>query len=215
MTGKLIVIEGVDGIGKSTQMQLLKTYFESLGKEVKGLHFPTHGEGFFGKLVDDYLQGKFGTFDEVPYKFSGFLYAGNRTEKSDLIKSWLSSGNIVLLDRYVSSAKAHQGAAMDSFDKRTEFYDWLDGLEYNLNKIPKPDLVIVLDADYSIVENSVKNRGREDIHEKDVSHLRKAMDVYRELCSRYDNWKLLKCDVDGKLKSREEIHSEIKKLLEV
>ncbi|MBN2881548.1 deoxynucleoside kinase [Candidatus Woesearchaeota archaeon] len=213
MVGKLIVIEGVDGIGKSTQLQLLRQYFEGLEKKVQSLHFPTHGEGFYGNLVDDYLQGKFGNLSQVPYKFSAFLYSGNRDEKASLIQSWLDDDNVVLLDRYVSSALAHQGSNIESFEERKEFYRWLDTLEFDLNKIPRPDLVLVLDADYSVVEKSVEHRGREDIHEKDNSHLMRAMNVYRELSGLYNNWHLLKCDSNGSLRPREAIHEDIKGII--
>lgn len=207
--GKLIVIEGADGVGKSTQSDLLKIYYETLDKTVKSLHFPTHGEGFYGKLVDKYLNGDFGSLKEVPYYFSAFLYAGNRDENSNKIKKWLSDGNVVLLDRYVSSAKAHQGSNIASYEDRIKFYNWLDRLEYELNEIPKPDGVIVLDADYSTIRESIDNRGRADIHETDENHIKKAIDVYRELSSMYSNWYLLKCDQDGKLKPKNEIHNNI------
>lgn len=207
--GKLIIIEGVDGVGKSTQSDLLKTYYETLDKTVKSFHFPTHGEGFYGKLVDSYLNGDFGNLKEVPYYFSAFLFAGNRNENSSKIKKWLADGNIVLLDRYVSSAKAHQGSNISCYEDRIKFYNWLDRLEYELNEIPMPDSVIVLDADYSTVRESIDNRGRVDIHETDENHIKTAIDVYRELSSMYSNWYLLKCDENGKLRAKDEIHQDI------
>lgn len=210
MVGKLIVIEGVDGVGKSTQYDLLKNRIESLGYTVKGLHFPTHGVGYFGKLVDEYLAGKFGKFSEVPPKFSGFLYAENREENSEKIRSWLNSGNIVLLDRYVSSAMAHQGSSIAEKKDRIKFYSWLERLEYDLNEIPKPDMVIVLDADLETIHKSVTDRGRQDIHESDSNHLKKAIDIYRELSDMFsDYWKIIKCDSSGALKSREVISEDV------
>lgn len=210
MMGKLIVIEGVDGVGKSTQYDFLKTRLENLGYTVKGLHFPTHGVGYFGKLVDKYLAGDFGKLSEVPPKFSGFLYAENREENSDKIRSWLDSGNIVLLDRYVSSAMAHQGSNISEKGERIKFYSWLERLEYDLNEIPKPDMVIVLDADLETIKRSVHDRGRQDIHESDPNHLRKAIDVYRELSELFsDYWKIIKCDSAGVLRGRNEISDDV------
>ena len=210
MVGKLVVIEGVDGVGKSTQYDLLKSRLEGLGYTVKGLHFPTHGVGYFGKLVDDYLSGKFGSVKEVPPKFSGFLYAGNREENSATIRSWLESGNIVLLDRYVSSAMAHQGSSIPDKKDRIKFYSWLERLEYDLNEIPKPDMVIVLNADLETIKRSIHDRGRQDIHESDPDHLRKAIDVYRELSDLFnDYWKIIRCDHSGALRKKEEIAEDV------
>jgi len=209
--GKLIVIEGPDGVGKSTQTELLKEHFSNLEKTVKSMHFPTHGEGFYGKLVDQYLNGDFGSLKEIPYHFSSFLFAQNRYENSTKIKEWLNKGNIVILDRYVSSAKAHQGSNIENKEERIKFYNWLDNLEYKLNEIPRPDAVIVLNADYLTIKNTIKNRGNEDIHEKDENHLRKTIQVYKELSKMYDNWYLVKCDYNNKLLNKEIIHQNILK----
>ena len=218
MVGKLIVMEGVDGVGKTTQFNALKKYFEELGYTVRGLHFPTHGTGFYGNLVDDYLNGKFGKLSEIPPRFSAYLYAGNRYENSDVIRSWLDEGNIVLLDRYVSSAMAHQGSNISDKKLRLEFYDWLERLEFDLNKIPKPDRVIVLDADIETIKKSIHNRGNQDIHESDPDHLRKTIGVYRELAELYgDYWKMIKCDVPAvfNLRNKEEIAKDVRSALDL
>jgi dTMP kinase len=206
--GKLFVIDGPDGIGKSTQLNLLKEYFDHHGVPYESMHFPTHGEGYYGCLVDEYLGGKFGSFNEVDPTHSAFLYAMNRKENSKKIKSWLDSGKAVILDRYVSSAMAHQAAGYKTKEERSDFYTWLFSLEFDTNKIPKPDKVIIFESDLDTILLSVKERGRSDIHEKDSDHLRKALNVYREIALKF-NYDLIKVDYNGSFRSRESIHSDV------
>src|SRR5579863_2980250 len=117
--GKFIVLEGIDGSGKGTQLDLLASEFGARGVACKKISFPNYG-GFFGKLVAKFLNGGFGALDAVDPHFSALLYAGDRLEAKPGLEAVLATGEMVLADRYVGSNMAHQGARV-SHEKRHEF----------------------------------------------------------------------------------------------
>lgn len=215
--GKLIVIEGTDGVGKSTQYVLLKEYLENVGKKVQPLKFPRYDESFYGRMVKRYLNGEFGDHKTIsPYLITLF-YALDRTQAKDEIYDYLSHGDYVLADRYTWSNIAFRAASVLEKD-RDKFIDWVDEVEYNVNKIPREDIVIVLYAPIEYVwdKMSQKRIGREytkktrDIHEADKSYLQAAGDQYLHLAKKYpDKAILIKCVEKGKLRSIESIHFEI------
>jgi len=110
---KLIVIEGIDGSGKSTQIRLLNDHLTKKGFRCEFLHFPRADAPFFGELISRFLRGEFGALDKVDPWLVAMLYAGDRKDASDLIKGWLDKGNIVLLDRYTYSNIAYQCAKLE------------------------------------------------------------------------------------------------------
>src|SRR6202012_2512634 len=121
--GKFIVLEGIDGSGKRTQLDLVAKAFTSRGIPFTQVGFPNY-EGFFGKMVAQFLNGDFGSLDAVDPHFSALLYAGDRLESKPTIESALAAGNAVLADRYIGSNLAHQGARVPP-EKRAAFLDWL------------------------------------------------------------------------------------------
>jgi dTMP kinase len=213
--GKFIVLEGIDGSGKRTQIEALAREFSRRGMALSQIGFPNYG-GFFGKLVARFLNGEFGPLAAVDPHFSALLYAGDRLESKPAIESALAAGKIVLGDRYVASNLAHQGARMPR-EKRSEFLAWLKQLEYQVHALPAEDLVIYLRLPVAQAHRLVGQKGareytksRRDLQEADVAHLEAASQVYDEL-ARQPNWVTIECSdgASGALRQPAEIHAEI------
>src|SRR5665213_456271 len=174
--GKIIALEGIDGSGKRTQLDLLAGALGARGLATFRIGFPRY-ESFYGKLVGRYLNGDFGTLEAVDPHLSALLYAGDRQEAKPEIEAALAAGKIVLADRYIGSNMAHQSARVTP-EKREEFFAWLKLLEYGLYELPAEDLVVYLqvpvDEAHRLVglklarAYTVKTR---DIHEADITHL--------------------------------------------
>src|ERR1017187_2065977 len=140
--GKFIALEGIDGSGKRTQLDLLASAIVKRGHPVFEISFPRY-ESFFGKLVARFLNGDFGSVDQVDPHLSSLLYAGDRLEAKPELESALAAGKIVLSDRYIASNLAHQSERVPD-GQRDEFLAWLRRLEYGLYGLPAEDLVIYL-----------------------------------------------------------------------
>jgi dTMP kinase len=140
--GKFIAIEGIDGSGKRTQLDLLARALESRGIPCVCVSFPRY-DSSFGQLVAQYLNGDFGSLSAVDPHFSAMLYAGDRLEAKPELEAALSAGKTVLADRYISSNLAHQTARVAP-KQRDEFLRWLQRLEYSLYDLPAEDLVLFL-----------------------------------------------------------------------
>lgn len=195
--GKLIVLEGIDGSGKRTQLEMLARALASRDILFTQLSFPRY-DGFFGKMVAQFLNGEFGSLDSVDPHFSALLYAGDRLDARRTIEENLSAGNAVLADRYIGSNLAHQGARVPR-GKRAEFLVWLKKLEYEIYALPPEDLVIYLrapaEAAHRLVgQKAARNytRRRRDILEASIAHLKTASEVYDQL-SRQRNWATIEC----------------------
>ena len=137
--GKFIVIDGTDGSGKGTQTKILVKRLENLGYDVAMADFPQYGQASAG-LVEQYLNGNYGTAEEVgPYKASIF-YACDRYDASFKIRKWLEEGKIVISNRYVTANMGHQGGKISNRKKRKKYFDWLYELEYKIFNIPKVEV---------------------------------------------------------------------------
>lgn len=132
MTGKIIAIEGIDGSGKNTQAKLLVDNLRKQGFDVEFMSFPCYEETMFGKEIGAYLNGDFGSLDEVHPKLAALLYAGDRLEKKAFIKETIEQGKILVIDRYVSSNIAHQGSKVSAGADRENFCQWLSHLEHTV-----------------------------------------------------------------------------------
>ena len=218
--GKLIAIEGIDGSGKRTQLDMLARSLSERNVPLSQISFPRY-EGFFGKLVARFLNGDFGPLDAVDAHFSALLYAGDRYEAKPGIESELSAGRTVLADRYIGSNLAHQGARVRS-DDRGAFIDWLKKLEYEIYSLPAEDLVIYLRIPVAEAHRLVGEKGarnytklRRDILESDIAHLKAAAEVYDEL-ARQPHWVRIECfDANAcALRSPDAIHAEILNAIE-
>lgn len=200
--GKLIVFEGADGSGKTTQSKLLVNYLSKHKIPNAYISFPRY-ETKWGKMVRKYLDGKFGDLD--PYQISTF-YANDRKAASSQIKKWIDEGKVVVANRYVWSNAAHMGAKFKNKNEREKYLKWLEKLEYGENKIPKEDFVILLFAPTSITKKWMDGRNL-DIHERDLSY--QGLVQYLYLGWTKKNWVRLDCKKKGKILSKEEVHKDV------
>lgn len=213
--GRLIVIDGIDGSGKTTQVDLLSEYLKNKNISFEVISFPRYEDNLYGKLIRRYLSGEFGSIQEVNPYLMALSYAGDRALAKPLIENWLSSGKLVVANRYVSSSKAHLGANLPQ-NQREEFMSWVDELEYQTNSIPKMDLTILLNVDPKIGQENVKGEkdpldlsNKRDIHEDNLEHLSAASRIFLKLSQSEANWKVIDCGENLKMKSKDEIHKEI------
>jgi len=218
--GKLIALEGIDGSGKRTQLELLAGALEERKIAVCRISFPRY-ESFYGKLVGRYLNGEFGTLDAVDPHLSALLYAGDRLEAKPEIEAALAAGKIVLADRYIGSNMAHQSARVAP-EKREEFFAWLKSLEYTLYGLPAEDLVIYLRVPLEEAHRLVGLKAardytklKRDIQEADIKHLEQTGIIYDRLATE-DNWVCIDCmDASSRsLRSPEEIHRSVLRSVE-
>lgn len=227
--GKFFVFEGIDGSGKSTQTKLLADYFIGKGYKVEKIDFPQHGQRS-SLLVDDYLNGKYGTSEEVGPYVGSIFYAVDRYDASFRIKQWLRDGKIVISDRYVVSNLGHQGGKIKNKKDWKKYVKWLYNLEYSIFGIPKPDITFILktSAGSSVKMSSkitdekkrqkrllyLKSHGDQDIHEKDRSHQSNALKSYLLAAKEFPkDFKVVECIKNGKMLAPEEISKKIISLI--
>ena len=211
--GKLIVLEGTDGSGKSTQFKKLTERLRLEGQEFKTLVFPQYSEPS-SALIRMYLGGEFGTnpSDVNAYAASAF-YAVDRfaSYKKDWGK-WYNEGGLIVSDRYTTSNAVHQ-TSKEAPENRPAFLKWLYEFEYDKLGMPKPDLTIYLDVPTAFTEQLMRHREAEtnttaDIHEKDLGYLATCREMGRT-AAEYYGWNVIQCVRDGKMRSIEDIHEEI------
>jgi thymidylate kinase/thymidylate synthase ThyX len=211
--GIFIVVEGTDGSGKGTQFKLLADRLEAEGYDVEAFDFPQyeHPSSYF---VREYLNGKYGGLDEVgPYTASLF-YALDRFEASPRIRQALKDGKVVLANRYVGSSMAHQGTKFQHAEERRGYFIWLDNLEFEMLRIPRPTLSFVLRMPPEIAQSLVDQKGdrqytdkKRDIHEASLDHLTKAAEVYDDMCQLFPkDFARVDCTRDNQLITIEGIH---------
>ena len=218
--GKLIVIEGAsDGIGKSTQFDLLKKRLEEDGEIIINHHFPTYNE-YQGKPVEEYLKGNFGDPKDLSPYFVNSLYAVDRAITYNLkLKKGLEDGNIILLDRYTTSSLIYQSALIEDIEEKKKFLDYVIDFEYNKLGIKEPDLTIFLYAPLEVINEMRRKRKEEsgevfegDIHENNLDFMKKVYDNAMFVAD-YLNWCKIDCSNNQGMNSIEEIHEEIYELV--
>lgn len=218
--GHLIVIEGTDGCGKATQVKLLRKRLQTMDIAHQVVAFPRYTDNPYAKLVGKYLHGDFGEMNnETGTYLLSLAYAGDRFLAKDQIRDWLKMGNMVISDRYVPSNKVFMSAKLPD-DRRQAFIDWLDDLEYSINDIPREELVIVLYVPTEIAyENNSKKGARaytkvsHDLHEENLDYQKESSKLYLQLARHDPNWVVIECTEDGKMKTPEQIHEDIFKVL--
>ena len=211
--GKLIVIEGTDGSGKSTQFRRLTEHLEAKGKVFQKLVFPQYTEPS-SALIRMYLGGEFGTkpTDVNAYAASAFYAVDRFASYKKGWGQWYEDGGLILSDRYTTSNAVHQASKVPAAEQQ-EFLKWLYDFEYDRLGLPHPDLIIYLDVPTAFTEQLMRHREQEtntkaDIHEQDTSYLATCRETGRAAAKFY-GWTVIDCVRDGKMRSIEDIHEEI------
>ncbi|MEF9986534.1 MAG: dTMP kinase [Bacteroidales bacterium] len=217
----LIVIEGLDGAGKSTQVKLLKDYIVSKGLELKYLHFPRYESSLYGELIAKFLRGDFGALEDVHPQLVALLFAEDRRDASAVIKEWLNNGYCVLLDRYVYSNIAYQCSKLKDKKEAKALEEWIFNTEYNVFGIPKPNVNIFLDVPIGFVDKKLKEcrsgdddreylNGKADIHEADINFQIGVRDIYLQQSISDANFIRIDCsDITGNMLHPAQIFSRI------
>jgi dTMP kinase len=221
---KLVVIEGIDGSGKSTQIRMLQEFLKTTGRKSEYLHFPRTEAPYFGELIARFLRGEFGSLNEVDPYLVAMLYAGDRKDASATIKKWLSENKTVLLDRYTYSNIAYQCAKLKHADERKKLMDWILSLEFVHFGIPRPDINIFLDVPFSFTERKLSSarsgadrsylNGSRDIHEESMNFQKAVRDIYLYVEKNDPSLALVDCSNEkGEMLSPDIIFSQILDLL--
>ena len=211
--GKLIVIEGLDGSGKSTQLELLKKNFKDAKIDCKAVSFPNYGKPACA-CVEMYLNGDFGSKpDDVNAFAASMFYTVDRyaSFKMDWGK-YYSDGGTVISGRYTTSNAVHQCSKLPECDWQ-EFLRWLYDFEYNKIGIPKPDKVIFLDMPIEVSQKLLTKRyagdeNKKDIHESDTEYLKKCRKAAL-FTAKYSNWEIIPCSQNGEPRTIEEISKDV------
>lgn len=222
---KFIVIEGLDGSGKSTQINLLERYFKSKNIRYKYIHFPRLETPIIGEMIAKFLRGELGNVDDVNPYLVALMYATDRKNANEMIKSWLNDEYLVLMDRYVYSNIAFQCAKVKSIEEKIKIKKWIKELEYEYNQIVKPDISLFLHVPFQVIEDRLKSKrvgsdriylqGEEDIHENNLVLQRNVEMEYLNLIKEDENFNLIECYRDDKtLFNPEDICNKIIKILE-
>ncbi len=216
MKGKLIVIDGTDGSGKATQTKLLVERLKKEGYSVEVVDFPRYGQKS-AALVEEHLNGKFGSADEVGPYIASIFYACDRYAASFKMREWIDDGKIIISNRYVSANVGHQGGKIKDLKERNKYLDWLFDLEFNIFGIPKPDKNILLYmppeigqklVDQKDLREYIEKNKKRDIYEENLNHLKNAADAYIYAAKKY-GWDKIDCAPNGELRTREDISEEV------
>ena len=188
----LVVLEGLDGAGKSTQVKKLRTYLESLFGSLEYVHFPRYDAPVYGDLISRFLRGDFGSNETVHPQLVALIFAEDRHGAAPGMKKILENGGTVLLDRYVYSNIAYQCAKLSDPQDAERLRDWIFNTEYGDFGLPVPDLNIFLDVPISFVESKLKAdragddreylEGSQDIHEADIEFQKRVRSIYQRQC---------------------------------
>lgn len=220
MKGQFIVIEGLDGSGKSTQIELLRNKFDAEGVPYRYIHFPMLDRGRYGELIAEFLRGEYGAIDEVHPKLVALLFANDRKEHVECIHEWLAQGYAVLADRYVYSNIAFQCAKLDSEAEKEALKRWILDFEFTYNGLPRPTRSFFLDVPFEAVARSLSHsregedrrylRGKEDIHESSLMFQRKVYEEYKKMVTEIGDLVAVSCyDGAGEWLGAGEVHGRI------
>lgn len=214
LTGKIIVIDGTDGSGKTIQVALLLKHLNKDGYKTALADFPQYGlpSAYF---VERYLRGEYGGANEVNPYLGSLFYALDRFEAKEKINNALTRGKILISNRYVSASMGHQGAKIKSRFQRRKFFKWVENIEHDIVGMPRPSLTIILHVPARLAQKLVDKKGRRayirrkrDIHEDDIKHLAAAEKTYLEM-AKYFGYKVVECVENGKLLTPKEIHERV------
>ncbi len=213
--GRLLVIDGTDGVGKQTQTALLVDNLTARGLKVGTIDFPAYDRTLSGREVRAYLRGEFGDITGVHPKLVSYLFAADRFEEKDHLLELLSENDIVIADRYATSSIVYQSTQVPN-EERAAFREWCAALNYEVFGIPKEDAGILLSLP---VENSValmraRSTGEKDIFEENTAFLTDVFNEYHALVERSDHWSVVRCEEGEGIRTREAIAEEVLRIVE-
>ncbi len=221
----LVVLEGLDGAGKSTQVKKLRTYLESTFGSLEYIHFPRYDAPVYGDLISRFLRGDFGSNEAVHPQLVALLFAEDRHGAAPDMKKTLREGGHVLLDRYVYSNIAYQCAKLANPNEADDLREWIFNTEYGQFELPRPDLNIFLDVPIGFVESKLKSQrggadreyleGGQDIHEADIEFQKRVRDIYRRQCEIDPKFIRIDCSgPDGQMLPPDEIFAKVKNVVD-
>ena len=216
----LIVLEGLDGAGKSTQVKLLKEYLTKRCGDLEYIHFPRYQAPVYGDLISRFLRGDFGANDQVHPQLVALLFAEDRHGAGPDIRKALEEGKTVLLDRYVYSNIAYQCSKLPEGAERDALRDWIFNTEYGNFELPKPDLNLFLDVPIGFVEQSLTMHregddrnylsGAQDIHEASIEFQKNVRNLYVKETERDAKFRRIDCsDANGHMLPPDDIFAKI------
>ena len=216
-----IVLEGLDGAGKSTQIRMLRQLFADRGVESEYVHFPRFDSPVYGQLIARFLRGEFGGVQEVDPYLVALIFAGDRADAAPQIRQWLAEGKAVVLDRYVYSNVGFQCAKRPAGEERDRLADWIVNLEFGHNALPRPDLSLFLDVPFAFTERKLSEaregddrdylQGGQDIHEASLQLQQDVRSVYLASAAKDPSLRVVDCsDASGAMESPEGIFAKIR-----
>lgn len=202
-----IVLEGLDGAGKSTQIQKLRRIYLEQGIESEYIHFPRFDAPVYGELIARFLRGELGSVEQVDPYIVALLYAGDRNDAAPVIRKWLDDGKVVIADRYVYSNIGYQCAKLGDVEARRELRNWILELEFGYNNLPRPDVSLFLDVPFAFTERKLSEtregddrtylQGGKDIHESSLALQQRVREVYLEAARECDDLRVVECSDDS------------------
>lgn len=207
-----IVIEGLDGSGKSTQLNLLRGYLENKSVPYKYLHFPRLEVGIYGELIARFLRGEMGANDQVDPYLVALIFAGDRKDAASKIRQWMDKGTLVIVDRYVYSNIAFQCAKIKDPVQGRKLRDWILEFEFGTNNLPRPDINLYLNVPFEFTVQQLNNsrdgedrsylKGERDIHEENLEFQELVRQEYLSLQGYVDDLEIIDCmDASGSMLS--------------
>ena len=220
-----VVIEGLDGSGKSTQLKLLREYLEKESIPFKYLHFPRLETGIYGELIARFLRGEMGANDQVDPYLVALIFAGDRFDAASQIRLWMNEGYLVIVDRYVYSNIAFQCAKIEDQEERFKLRNWILNFEFGYNNLPRPDINLYLNVPFEFTRQQLNNtrdgvdreylKGERDIHEENLDFQEQVRQEYLSLQQHVEDLELIHCmDSSGNMLSPGAISDLIVKQIE-
>lgn len=213
--GQLWALEGIDGSGKGTQAARLREALRQAGRTCELLSFPQYDQTRFGRKIGDYLNGRFGTLEQVHPVLVSVLFAGDRLECRPRLQAAMEQNDVVLCDRYVPSNIAHQVAKVAAAEQ-AELTAWIEFVEYELFRLPEIDSVFWLDMPVARAQELILRKQQRtytdraaDLQEADAAYLGRVREVYARLAATHDGWHRIDGCRDGNIRSPDDIAAEI------
>jgi dTMP kinase len=211
----LVDIEGIDGSGKGTQARRLCDRLVQSGVTAELISFPRYDATFFGEAIGEFLNGHYGTLEQVHPLLVSLLFAGDRFESKQVLLGALRQSDVVVLDRYVASNVAHQAAKLDGTE-RADLARRILRLEFDIYGLPQPEVVLLLDMPVETAGTLIARKAERaytaraaDLQEADGQYLQRVRDMYLELARDDARWRVVPCVSEGVLRTVDQIADEV------